>query len=205
MGQIESQIPGGITSAISGFCALWAAIIVLRSKKRNLGDIFYLLFWLFGFLFWFFNALGLLAWDFNFPLANFFLIIAMGWLGFHIIVSPFYVLTKLTKNKIVYYFFAALSLGVLVYYLFFWLPKVRLVQGLPYVYYNVGNIPHGYFIGSVILVSLAVGAYILIKGFKTGEMSLENLSSFYAFYALVIYAALYLQALYKRSYFSFCS
>ena len=200
MDQIASQIPGGIVSIIVSFFMLYAVVVVLRSKKRELEDIWYLLFWFFGFFFWFFTGLGLLFWKPYRPLANLFLIIAMSWAGFHVIAGPFYILAKITKNKIIHFVLGLASAGGSIYYLFFWLPRVHPVRGLPYVYYNVGNIPKGYFLAAIILVSLVAATYVLIKGFKTGEMSLEDLSSFYAFYALVIYAAISLPAvLYIRS------
>jgi len=200
MEQLKSQIPVGISSMIISLFFLYAVIVVLRSKKRKLEDIWYLLFWFFGFFFWFFTSLSLFFWESNFSLSNLFVILSMCWIAFHAVAGPFYVLTKITKNKIIHFVLGLASAGGSIYYLFFWLPRVHPVRGLPYVYYNVGNIPKGYFLAAIILVSLVAATYVLIKGFKTGEMSLEDLSSFYAFYALVIYAAISLPAvLYIRS------
>ena len=200
MGEVTSQLPGGIVSIIISSFLLYSVVVILRSKKRKLEDIWYLLFWFFGFFFWFFNGLALLFWDFNYPLADVLLIIAMSWAGFHILAGPFYLLSKMTKNKVAHSLLGAASVSGLIYYLFFWLPKAHQVQGVSYVYYNVGNVPHGYLLAIIMVIALIAAIYIVIKGFRTGEMSLDNLSSFYAFYALVIYGAVALTAvLYIRS------
>ena len=71
------------------------------------------------------------------------------------------------------------------------LPKMHLVRGKQVVYYNAPGFPlHGYTLALLITIMVGPSIYVIIKGFKAGEMSLENLSSFYAFYALVVYAGL---------------
>lgn len=186
------QAPPQLTRGIFGIPVvlsfLISVIIVLRSKRRKLEDIWYLVFWFFGLLFWSFNTVGLLFWDYNFPVANIFMITAYGWIGFHIVAGLFYLLSKITNNKIAHSILGVFSLVFIVYYLSSWLPKLHLVQGPSYVYYNVSNFPFpGYVLSSFIIAMMAPIIYIIIKEFKTGEISLGNLSNFYALFAVIVY------------------
>ncbi len=179
----------GINSALISLYFLYSVIVVLKSGKRRLEDIWYLIFWFFGFLFWSFNAAGALFWNYNFSVANACMIVDLALVMLHIAAAPFYLLSKITTNKIAHSMLGVLSLALLSYYLSSWLPNARLVKGLPYVYYTVGTMHTGYIIAFFILVMIPLSIYVLLSEFSR-SMREGDWSNLYAFYAVLVYGGL---------------
>ncbi len=179
----------GIFAALNSLAFLYVIIVILKSGKRRLEDIWYLIFWCFGFLFWFPNAVGTFLWNYNFAVANICMMTDLFFIIFHIASGPFYLLSKITTNKIAHSILGVLSLVLIGFYLSSWLPNARLVKGLPYVYYNAGNMRQGYVIAFFILIMILPSIYVLLREFDK-SVTQGDWSGLYAFYAIILYAGL---------------
>jgi hypothetical protein len=186
-----APISGGVSSIIIGLCLAYSTFLVVRAKNLTQKDFWYALFWFFGTLWWFFTGFGLLFWREYRWFAEILMLISWVWIGFHMLAGLFYLLSKLTKKILIHLIFGAILFPGLVYYLFFLVPKIKQVKGVPYIYYNVpGAIPHGYFLGGFIVLLVGFGFFILWQDFKKKKISLEDLSEFYSFYAIIFYGAI---------------
>jgi hypothetical protein len=189
---IPTGVLGGISSFVISICCALAAYF-LYSPKRKLSqeEAFYLLFWVFGSLWWLTTSFVLGLKPFFPEISGKLLYLSGVWLGFHIIFAPFYIVAKITKRFWIKAICGISLLLFLGYYLFYFLPKMKPLQEVPYPYYNVpGNIPHGYFMGAFVLVFSGFALYLIWLDWRTGKISLGNLAPFYKFYAGVIYGAI---------------
>ena len=186
---LEGTIPSFSISLFFFFCAFFIA----RKKKPLLEDIYYALFWLFGALFWLCVGVGLSLnalkeTDFG----DLFILASGIWIVFHIDFGLIYTVIKIFSRNIWVHLISWMIIVFLsLKFVATSLPGLRRSANTLYMHYEFPSLLNQvYFLVTIIAVLFLVSLFFIWWAFKKGKFGFSNLSSFYAFYAIIIYGGI---------------
>jgi len=191
----ETIFKSGWTQIWAAFCCFIAAWIIFKAwQKREMKNISFrerLIFflWLFGSLWWFFNYLAIMIiHHISLDAGELLLATAGIFIFLHLYCFLPILLSYLTSNKRINRIFdVAWGIGWFSF-AFYYAINSNISPSEDYYAVASGLPPFGFLIGILDFLFLGTSIGIMLLNFKKGTFSLDDLSSFYIFFSIIIYA-----------------
>ncbi|MHA1758798.1 MAG: hypothetical protein ACTSVV_18675 [Promethearchaeota archaeon] len=189
-------------------CLITTIVILVKSwrfRKLKWGDIpieeRYIIFtWIFGSLWWFFNGLGLSLYSYYPPIGFFVIQVAGACLIFHLYwFLPILLRYIFPTRKKILWAEILIGIGWLCSMWYYWTraklifkPIVSALNKSDFYFIPISKPLPEILIGTLDGIFIVLVLFILNVNFKRKKFNFKNLSSFYLFYSILLYSALFL-------------